>query len=98
MSMMEDLQQAAALMKANRYEQVPDEQRAAMWQELNQIAAELCYHLDDEKVLPKEGLVQLRAAGHINMGLTGTRPASSELVITTLIQKHIDQLQGEHHD
>lgn len=93
--MTDDLDQAVALIKKHRYDQMPSNRRVAMWQALNQIAAELCYRLDDEKILPEDGLTALRTAAGLDTGLTGAMPISSELVITTLIQNHIDKLQEE---
>ena len=90
MGIIDDYRQATALLRAHRYETIPDDQKTAMWQELNQITTELCHHLDAEHVIPQSVLDAGKTAAGLDHGITANLQASSELVLTTLIQQHIE--------
>ena len=65
-----------------------------MWQELNQLTAELCYRLDAEHVVPQGVLDAGNTAAGLDHGITARMQPTSELVLTTLIQQHIDGINA----
>lgn len=84
--------EVAALLRTHRYEQTHGQERIDLWHALNDIAAEIAYHLDAEHVISTSTLETWRTAAGLDQGALGKLPVSAELILTTLIQKHIDAL------
>ncbi|MGP9586189.1 hypothetical protein ACT3TB_11115 [Micrococcaceae sp. AOP34-BR2-30] len=83
------LEEAAALLKANRYVTGP-ETREERLHAVNQVLTELCYHLDDLNGISRTYLEAMRNSMRLK-GIQDLMPASAEFLLTTAVQESIDQ-------